>query len=121
MGATGILLAIIGNLFLPRIAVLLGAEGAVLENAILYGRICLCGIPFLTLQYTLQGFLITAERPQVGFWITVAAGVTNMILDALFITVFHWGLAGAAQLRALLALSGSGLASAPMAGWLRET
>ena len=96
MGAAGVLLAIIGNVFLPRIAVLLGAEGAVLDNAILYGRICLCGISFLTLQYTLQGFLITAERPQVGFWITVAAGVTNMVLDALFITVFHWGLAGAA-------------------------
>lgn len=96
MGASGILLAVLGNLFLPRIAVLLGAEGAVLDSAILYGRICLCGIPFLTLQYTLQSFLITAEKPQIGFWITVAAGVTNMVLDALFIQVFHWGLAGAA-------------------------
>ena len=96
MAGAGVVLAILGNIFLPQIAVLLRAEGEVLKYAVLYGRICLVGLIFLSLQYALHGFLITAERPHVGFFVTVAAGVTNMVLDALFIVVFKWGLAGAA-------------------------
>ncbi len=96
MAGAGVVLAILGNIFLPPIAELLGAEGEVLKNAILYGRICLCGIPFLSLQFALQGFLITAEKPQLGLIVTISAGVTNIILDALFIIGFKWGLAGAA-------------------------
>lgn len=96
MAGAGLVLAIVGNIFLPKIAVLLRAEGEVLENAILYGRICLCGLVFLSLQYTMQGFLVTAEKPHLGLMVTVAAGLTNMILDGLFIAVFKWGLAGAA-------------------------
>lgn len=96
MAGAGVVLAILGNIFLPQIAVLLRAEGEVLGYAVLYGRICLVGLIFLSLQYALQGFLITAEKPHIGFFVTVAAGVTNMILDALFIVVFKWGLAGAA-------------------------
>lgn len=38
----------------------------------------------------------TAEKPQLGLYITVAAGLTNMVLDALFVAVFKWGLIGAA-------------------------
>ena len=96
MAGAGVVLAILGNIFLPQIAVLLRAEGEVLKYAVLYGRICLVGLIFLSLQYALQGFLITAEKPHLGFYVTVAAGVTNMVLDALFIVVFKWGLAGAA-------------------------
>lgn len=96
MAGAGVVLAILGNIFLPQIAVLLRAEGEVLGYAVLYGRICLVGLIFLSLQYAFQGFLITAEKPHIGFFVTVAAGVTNMILDALFIVVFKWGLAGAA-------------------------
>lgn len=96
MAIAGVILAILGNIFLPTIAELLGAEGEVLENAILYGRICLVGVIFLSLQYTFQAFLITAEKPQLGFLVTIFAGVTNIVLDALFIVVFKWGLAGAA-------------------------
>lgn len=96
MAAAGAVLGIVGNIFLPQAAQLLGAEGEVLENAVIYGRICLCGIMFVSLQYTMQGFLITAEKPHVGFLVTVGAGVTNMVLDWLFIAVFNWGIAGAA-------------------------
>lgn len=96
MAGAGAVLAVLGNIFLPQIAALLRAEGEVLEYAVLYGRICLVGLIFLSLQYALQGFLITAEKPHIGFYVTVAAGVTNMVLDALFIVVFKWGLAGAA-------------------------
>lgn len=96
MAAAGVVLAIVGNIFLPQVAQLLGAEGEVLENAVIYGRICLCGVIFISLQYTMQGFLITAEKPHVGFLVTVAAGLTNMVLDWLFIAVFNWGIVGAA-------------------------
>ena len=67
-----------------------------LEHCVLYGRILLVAlIPFM-LQNVFQSFLITAERPHLGLATTVAAGVTNIILDFLFVAVFHWGLAGAA-------------------------
>lgn len=96
MGIAGLILCGIGNVFLPDIAVLLGAEDEVLEYAILYGRICLFGIPFLSLQYAFQAFLVTSEKPKIGLLVTIAAGITNMVLDALFIVVFDMGLAGAA-------------------------
>lgn len=96
MTVAGIILAVIGQLILPWVAALLGAEDEVLENAILYGRVCLCGLPFLALQYSFQAFFITAEKPKMGLVVTVAAGITNIILDALFVAVLNWGLAGAA-------------------------
>lgn len=96
MAGAGILLCIIGNLLLPNVAVLLGAEGEVLENAIIYGRVCLFGVIFLTLQFTMQSFLITAGKPKLGFIVTILAGVTNIVLDALFIAVLNMGLVGAA-------------------------
>ena len=48
------------------------------------------------LQNVFQSFLITAEKPKLGLLATIAAGVTNMALDALFIAGFGWGVAGAA-------------------------
>ena len=96
MVLAGIILACVGNLFLPQTAALLGAKEGVLASAIDYGRICMIGLIFLTLQYSFQGFLITAEKPQLGFYITVAAGIANILLDALFIIVFKWGIKGAA-------------------------
>ena len=48
------------------------------------------------LQNVFQSFLVAAERPKMGLVCTVAAGLTNMTLDALFIAVFDMGVAGAA-------------------------
>lgn len=86
---------------LPPVARLLGAEGAMLDNCVLYGRIILAALPALILQYAFQSFFITAEKPQLGLIVSVAAGVTNIIGDALFVAVFHWGLPGAAAATAL--------------------
>ena len=97
----GVILAILGVLFLEPIAILLGATPELLPDCLVYGRILLAAIPAFILQNVFQSFLITAEKPALGLWITVAAGVTNMVLDALFILVFHWGLAGAAAATAL--------------------
>lgn len=99
--ACGVLLAAIGILFLRPIAVLMGAEGQLLADCLLYGRIILIALPFYILQYEFQCLFATAEKPKLGLSVTVAAGVTNMLLDALFVAVFHWGLAGAAAATAL--------------------
>ena len=97
----GIIFAILGEIFLPAASVLLGAEGEMLDNCILYGRILLASMPFFMLQNVFQSFFVTAEKPQLGLAVTIAAGVTNMILDALFVAVFQFGLAGAAWATAI--------------------
>lgn len=94
--AIGALLTVLGLIFLEPVAVLLGARGEILTDCILYGRILLLSQTAFMLQNVFQSFLITAERPQLGLAVTVAAGVTNMVLDALMVAVFRWGLAGAA-------------------------
>ena len=78
------------------VAALLGAEGGMLELCVLYGRIIIVALPGFMLQNMFQSFLITAEKPTMGLVVTVVAGVMNMVLDALFMAVFHWGIAGAA-------------------------
>ena len=79
------------------VSILLGAEGEeMIENCVIYGSIIFAGIPFFMLQNAFQIFFITAERPQYGFYVTVAAGCGNMVLDFLFMAVFEWGIAGAA-------------------------
>lgn len=97
----GIILAAAGIIFMRPIASLMGAKGALLENSIVYGRIILLALPFFILQYEFQCLFATAEKPKLGLFITVAAGVTNMVLDALFVAVFRMGLEGAAAATAL--------------------
>lgn len=97
----GLSLAVLGFLFLRPIASALGAEGALLDNCILYGRILLVSLTPFMLQNVFQSFFVTAEKPKLGLYAIIAAGVTNMILDFLFIAVFRWGLAGAAYATAV--------------------
>ncbi len=92
----GVVLTALGILFLRPIAAALGAQGQLLEDSVVYGRIILLAIPAYILQYEFQCLFATAEQPAVGLYVTVAAGAANMILDALFVAVFHWGLKGAA-------------------------
>lgn len=92
----GITVSVIGIAFMPQIAAALGAEGEMFNNCVLYGRILLMGITAFVLQNEFQSFLVAAERPKLGLAATVGAGVTNIVLDALFVAVFKWGLAGAA-------------------------
>ena len=99
--ACAVVIAVLGIVFLRPISSLLGAEGQMLEDCVTYGRIILIALPAYILQFEFQSFFITAEKPQIGLWVTVAAGVTNMVLDALFIAVFRWGLMGAAVATAL--------------------
>lgn len=93
---SGVVLALLGILCARPIAKLLGAEGEMLEYCVTYARIVLLALPMFMLQNIFQNFTITAEKPKLGLITTVAAGVTNIVLDALFVAVFGWGLEGAA-------------------------
>ena len=95
-GGLGLLFSILGIVFIEPIARLLGAEGQMLSDSVVYGRILLLSLPFLIYQFEFQFFFITAEKPKLGLISTVAAGITNMVLDALFTAVFPFGLIGAA-------------------------
>lgn len=98
---SGVVLALIGIVFARPVALLLGADDAMVDYCVIYARIVLAALPFFMLQNTFQSFFITAEKPKMGLLVTVIAGVTNMIFDALFIAVFQWGLEGAAIATAL--------------------
>lgn len=97
----GAVFAAAGMLFIRPVAALLGAEGEMLDNCVTYGRIILAALPAYMLQYEFQNFFVTAEKPQLGLAVTVAAGLTNMVLDALLVAVFPLGLRGAAAATAL--------------------
>ena len=92
----GLVLTAVGLLFLRPFARLMGAEGELLENSLLYGTINLISLPFYILQYEFQCLFATAEKPKLGLYVTVASGVANMVLDWLLVAVLPFGLAGAA-------------------------
>ena len=92
----GLVLSAVGFLTMRPVSYFLGATDAMIDDCVLYGRI-VTGFTFaFMLQNVFQSFFIAAEKPRLGLIVTVAAGVTNMALDALFIAVFNWGVAGAA-------------------------
>lgn len=97
----GVGLAVLGLSFLRPIASALGAQGQMLEDSVAYGRIILIAIPAFILQYEFQCLFATAQKPKLGLYVTVAAGLTNVVLDAVFVAVFSWGLEGAAAATAL--------------------
>lgn len=94
--ACGVVLAVFGLVFLRPVAATLGAAGQLLEDCVTYGRVILLALPAYVLQYEFQCLFATAEKPKLGLYITVAAGLTNIVLDALFVAVLRWELVGAA-------------------------
>ena len=101
--ALGAVLAVLGIVFIRPISVRLGAEGALLDNCVVYARIILAALPFYVLQLLFQSFFVTAEKPQLGLAVTVSAGLTNMVLDAVLVISLpqQYKLAGAALATAL--------------------
>lgn len=99
--ACGIVLSVLGIIFLRPIAGLFGAKGALLENSVIYGRIILAALPFYVLQFEFQCLFATAGKPRLGLFVTAAAGIANMVLDALLVAVFPFRLIGAATATAI--------------------
>lgn len=104
--AFSLILSVIGFLFTPQISSALGATGELLNNCILYGRILFLSTAPFVLQNVFNSFFVAAEKPELGLKISVFAGLTNIVLDFLFIAVFHWGIAGAAIATAMGELVG---------------
>ena len=97
----GVFMTIFGYFFMEPLVRWFGAEGELLEQSLIYGHIFILALTAWILLYVFQLFFITAEKPKLGLWVTIASGVTNIVLDALFIVVFEWGIAGAAAASAI--------------------
>ncbi len=102
----GVLLAIIGLVILRPVATLMGAEDEMLRQCLIYGDIFLAGLPFYILQYEFQCLFATADKHKLGMYVTIIAGCTNIVLDALFVAVFPWGVAGAAVATVISQIAG---------------
>ncbi len=114
----GVLLAIVGVAIARPVAELFarneknmtaGQKAELVEYCVLYARIILAALPAFMLQNAFQGFFVTAEKPRLGLYVTLAAGCGNILLDALFVAVFRWGLAGAAIATAISQVIGGAL------------
>ena len=105
--AGGLILTVITIIFMRPVAILLGAEGQMLEDCVLYGNITQIALTAYILQFAFQSFCITAEKPNLSLIMMVTAGVCNIVLDALFVAVFRWGLVGAAVATATAQIIGA--------------
>lgn len=92
----GALFSAAGFIFIRPISEALGATGELLENCVAYGSILFLSMPAFILQYVFHSFFITAEKPGLSLRVSLAAGLTNMALDYLFVAVLGWGIEGAA-------------------------
>lgn len=97
----GVILTVLSMVFMRPAAIMLGAAGQMLEDAVTYGYIVQTVLTAYILQYAFQSFCVVAEKPNLSLGMTVAAGVCNILLDALFVGLFRWGLVGAALATAI--------------------
>lgn len=91
----GIILSIIGEIFTPQLARMIGADETMINDSVTYGRVLFASLTTFMLQNVFQSFLVTAEKPNLGLLVTVLAGLTNMLFDYLMVGVFRWGVMGA--------------------------
>jgi Na+-driven multidrug efflux pump len=104
--AVGVIMSLAGIALIPYLSRLLGAEGDTLKYCISYGRIVLIALPFFMLGNLFQSLFIAAEKPKLGLYTNIIAGIMNMVLDALFVAVLDLGLEGAAAATAISQLTG---------------
>ena len=96
MLATSVVSTVVGIAILRPVGFLFGSSEAMIGDVVTYGTVCLIFMVALQAQYTFQSYLIVAEKPQFALTVVIAAGVSNMVLDFLFMAVFKMGVAGAA-------------------------
>ncbi len=92
----GVLGGVLFALFTPQLARLLGADEAMMHECIVYGRLCMIGMPGFVLQMAFQSFYMAAERPQLGTVMSIVAGVINIAFDAVLVWGLGMGVTGAA-------------------------
>ncbi len=108
--AIGVILSLLGMVFAREAAKLFALtetslnaadKARLIDYSAQYARVLLAALPAFMLQNAFQGFFVTAEKPRLGLYVTMAAGCANILLDALFVAVFRFGLLGAAVATAL--------------------
>ena len=92
----GVMMAILGIVFLRPVAARIGATPEILEYGLPYGHTLFLFLPIMILGYAFQSILITAEMPKLGLYISIGNLCSNLLFDWLFVVVFHWGMVGAA-------------------------
>lgn len=105
----GLILTAISMIFMRPAAIALGATGQMLEDCVIYGMIVQTANTAYVLQFAFQSFCVTAEKPNLSLIMTVGSGVCNIVLDALFVAVFRWGLVGAAAATATAQIIGAAI------------
>ena len=105
----GVVISAVLIVFMRPVAVALGAEGEMVRYAVVYGRILTAALPVYMLQMAMQPFYMVAGRPAMGTFTSIACGLTNIVLDALFVAGFGWGLTGAAVATAASFLVGGAI------------
>ena len=118
MAGVGVFFSVIGIAFLRPMAYVFGANDNMIDDCVTYGATCLIFNTVLLMQYGLQSYLIVAEKPKLGLAITVAAGLTNMVLDYVFMAALHMGIRGAALATGLSQCVGALL---PLIWFMRST
>ncbi len=97
----GAAFTLLGFVMLRPVAVWMGAEGEMLEDALTYGRWYLMSLPLFIVEHEFESFTVTAEKPRLGLFFNLAAGMTNIVLDAVLVGVLRMGIDGAAVATAL--------------------
>ena len=103
----GVVLTVLSIAFMRPAAKLLGGQGQMLEDAVIYGCIVQTALTAYILQFAFQSFCVAAEKPNLALGMTIASGCTNIVLDALFVGLFRWGLVGAAVATAVAQIVGA--------------
>ena len=106
---SGVTLTVVSIGLLRPAAILFGAQGEMLSDCIAYGQIVLLSATAYILQFAYQSFCVTAEKANLSLIMTVGSGVCNILLDALFVAVFDWGLIGAAAATAIAQIVGAAI------------
>lgn len=102
----GLVLSVLLFVLMRPLARLLGADGALEDECVRYGRILAVSfMPFLV-QLVFQTFFMAAEKPELGTKVTIASGLINMVLDYVFIALLGWGIVGAAAATAIAQIAG---------------
>ena len=92
----GILVFVLGNIFLSKLVILFGATDTVYASAMSYSRIILAGLPFMILCVAFTAIIRADGNPKYTMKCMMLGAAINVVLDALFIMKMNMGVVGAA-------------------------
>ena len=92
----GIIVAILGIVFIDQIILGLGASELLIPYCKRYLLILLLFTPASMLQVLFQSLIITAGKPNFGMILSISAGAINVLLDYIFVVILDMGIAGSA-------------------------